>query len=244
MSAESVQEFINSLPRRYRDTVDVSAAIAHARIAAERSSEPVHLGTFASKRSGSTALCIVAADQAGLLANISAAMVLCNLDVVDAELYTRTNPSGTREAVDLFWVRRTEERTDRDRISAQEQSELKDTLLGLLQGRISAADANRRAVEAARERRRDTVVRFIEGDDGSFSTLEVEAADRPGLLLALSQALFDQRLQIISSEVRTKEGHVFDRFTVTERDGTPINPERRLEIQVAVLSALEESLRC
>jgi [protein-PII] uridylyltransferase len=242
MSAESIQDFVNSLPKRYRETVEPSAAIAHAHITAERGSDPVHLGTFPSQRPNSTALCIVAADQAGLLANISAAMVLSNLDVIDAELYTRTNPSGTREAVDLFWLRRAEDQAGAGRISARELGELKQTLIGLLRGDISAADANRRAMEALRERPRDTVVRFIEGDDGSFSTLEVEAADRPGLLLALSQALFDQRLQIVSSEVRTKEGNVFDRFTVTERDGVPITPERRLEIQVAVLSALEQTL--
>jgi [protein-PII] uridylyltransferase len=82
-------------------------------------------------------------------------------------------------------------------------------------------------------------VRFIEGVDGSFATLEVETGDRSGLLLALAQALFQQRVQIVSSKVKTTGTRVFDRFSIVELDGSPISPHRRLEIQVAVLTAVD-----
>ena len=56
-------------------------------------------------------------------------------------------------------------------------------------------------------------------------------------------ALFEQRVQIMESEVRTVEDRVFDRFRLVEFDGTPISSARRLEIQVAVLSAIEPARR-
>jgi UTP:GlnB (protein PII) uridylyltransferase len=69
--------------------------------------------------------------------------------------------------------------------------------------------------------------------------LEVETTDRSGLLLSLSQALFEQNVTIDASEVKTLEGKVRDRFHIVEISGAPITPERRLEIQVAVIGALE-----
>jgi [protein-PII] uridylyltransferase len=85
-------------------------------------------------------------------------------------------------------------------------------------------------------------VRFIENADGNFSTLEVETGDRSGLLLALSQALYNQRVQIVGSQVKTVNNRVFDRFHIVELDGTAIGASRRLEIQVAVLSAIDPVL--
>ena len=85
----------------------------------------------------------------------------------------------------------------------------------------------------------ETVVRFLEDADGQLSTLEVETSDRSGLLLALFQALFEQKVTIDESEVKTFEGKVRDRFHIVELSGAPISPERRLEIQVAVIGALE-----
>ena len=82
-------------------------------------------------------------------------------------------------------------------------------------------------------------MRFLEASDGSFSTLEVETGDRSGLLLALAQALFNQRVQIVSSQVKTTGTRVYDRFSIVELDGSPISPSRRLEIQVAVLTAVD-----
>jgi UTP:GlnB (protein PII) uridylyltransferase len=59
------------------------------------------------------------------------------------------------------------------------------------------------------------------------------------LLFAISQALFQQRVQIISSQVKSHGDRVRDRFHVVEFDNSPIGPNRRLEVQVAVLSVLD-----
>jgi UTP:GlnB (protein PII) uridylyltransferase len=46
-------------------------------------------------------------------------------------------------------------------------------------------------------------------------------------------------VSIVQSEVKTIGERVFDRFSVVELDGSPISPARRLQIQVAVMSAVE-----
>lgn len=236
---ESVRAFASSLPESYRSHFELGAIADHARVALERESAPANVGRFSSGRVPGDAICVVADDRPGLLATISAALVMCGLDVIEAEAYTRKIPGQHDEAIDIFWVRH-ESRERRDQhLSREEVEQLRQTLIGLLDGKLERrrlGDSQRPIPTPAST---ETIVRFIENADGNFSTLEVETGDRSGLLLALSQALFQQRVQIIGSQVKTTGKRVFDRFNIVELDGSPIGPSRRLEIQVAVLSAVD-----
>ena len=231
------QAFAASLPESYRRNFDAAAVIAHAQIARAREGAAASVGTFPSTRAG-TALCVVADDRPGLLATISAALVLAELDVIEAEAYTRREPGRSGEAIDVFWVRPDPVARRGKSFDEAQMAVLRSTLVGLLEGRVE-----RRLEPGARPLSTpgttETIVRFIEGDDGSFTTLEVETGDRSGLLLALSQALFNQRVQIVGSQVKTNGTRVFDRFSIVELDGSPISSARRLEIQVAVLTAVD-----
>jgi [protein-PII] uridylyltransferase len=230
-------EFASSLPESYRKNFDGRAMAAHFAIAEARGDELVSVGSFPSSRPG-TALCVVAEDRPGLLATISASLVLARLDVIEAEAYTRRRPDFIDEAVDIFWVRHDPPDLRKESIGPEHVAQLKSTLIGLLAGKLDRSrigEPRPTPTPSAVE----TVVRFIEGSDGSFATLEVETGDRSGLLLALSQALFNQRVQIVASQVKTTGTRVFDRFSIVEFDGSPIGAARRLEIQVAVLSAID-----
>ena len=181
----------------------------------------------------------MADDRPGLLATISAALVLCNLDVIEAEAYTRRVAGQHDEAVDIFWVRREALSDLPQSLSQEETLQLCQTLIGLIEGKLDRKRVDTSARSAVTPAAKETVVRFIEGEDGTFATLEVETFDRSGLLLALSQALFSQRVQIVGSQVKTRGSRVFDRFHIVEFDNKPISPARRLEIQVAILSAID-----
>lgn len=231
-------EFASSLPESYRRNFDGRAMAAHFAIAEARGDELVSVGCFPSSRPG-TALCVVAEDRPGLLATISASLVLARLDVIEAEAYTRRRPDFTDEAVDIFWVRHDPPELRKEPIGPEHVAQLKSTLAGLLEGKLDRSRIGEPSRPTQTPSAVETVVRFIEGSDGSFATLEVETGDRSGLLLALSQALFNQRVQIIASQVKTTGTRVFDRFSIVEFDGSPINTTRRLEIQVAVLSAVD-----
>ncbi len=84
----------------------------------------------------------------------------------------------------------------------------------------------------------ETTVRFIEGE-GGCSVLEVETSDRSGFVRGLSHALIQESVQIVQAEVRRVTGGVQDRFIIADHDGQPLSPEKRLALQVAVLSAVD-----
>ncbi len=238
-SNDRAQAFEASMPESYRKNFDGAAIAVHARLCEGRVSHSVRIGSFPSSRQG-TALCVVADDRPGLLATISAALVIERLDVIEAEAYTRRAAGRPDEALDVFWVRHDPEDRRGEPVTTDDIEALRATLTGLLEGRVDRERASdpgfsRPATPSSVE----TVVRFLEGNDGSFATLEVETGDRSGLLLALAQALFQQRVQIVASQVKTNGTRVFDRFSIVELDGKPIAPPRRLEIQVAVLTAVD-----
>ena len=234
-----VRSFAASLPESYRKNFDAAAIAQHARTSLERGNATANVGAFFSNRIPGDALCVVAEDRPGLLATISAALYACNLDVIEAEAYNRRINRTQYEAVDVFWVRHDTASRRGARVSKEEIAELQKTLAGLLEGKLERRRLGDSQRPTATPSSCETVVRFIENADGDFATLEVETGDRSGLLLALSQALYQQRVQIIGSQVKTLGGRVFDRFHIVELDHLPISPARRLEIQVAILSAID-----
>ncbi|MET0411783.1 MAG: hypothetical protein ABW217_10840 [Polyangiaceae bacterium] len=241
--AEWIEEFAGSMPASYRDRHSRDVIAVHAGIAAGRGSNPANVGRFES-RQGKSVVCVVAEDRPGLLSRITAAFVMQGWDIVHAEAYTRPLPSPEgsadaplkTEAVDLFWLRRAEGHTRDRTLASGDVDAIKETLIGLLEGRLELPETV--AADEPGEIH-NTRVRFIEGEDGTLCTLEVETRDRSGLLLVLTRALVAQRVTITRSEVRTFSTRVFDRFTIAEFDGSPISEARRLQIQVGVLSAIE-----
>lgn len=247
-AAAWIDEFAGSMPASYRDRHARDVIAAHAAIAAGRGTSPANVGRFDS-RQGKSVVCVVAEDRPGLLSRITAAFVLQGWDIVNAEAYTRTLSSPDSapdapvktEAVDLFWLRRSvagagAPEPQRRELSSSDVEAIKESLIGLLEGRIELPETV--AADEPGEIH-NTRVRFIEGEDGTLCTLEVETRDRSGLLLVLTRALVAQRVTITRSEVRTFSTRVFDRFTIAEFDGSPISEARRLQIQVGVLSAIE-----
>ena len=234
-----VSEFIQSLPKTYAERFDQPARERHAALALDRGAEPASVGLFDDSRMGTAALCVVADDRPGLLATISAALVMSELDVVAAEAFTRRTPVGNSEAVDIFWVQRASATPSQAPLTTEVVEALHATLSDMLREVRPRTVVPPKSDAPQGPQTSETVVRFLEGSDGFLATLEVETDDRSGLLLALSRALFDQRVQIVASEVRTQGQRVLDRFTVVELDDSPIKAERRLAIQVAILSAIE-----
>jgi UTP:GlnB (protein PII) uridylyltransferase len=242
-SPEFTAAFAGSLPAAYAKKYDADVVVAHASTAARRGTAPAAVGLFGRAANG---LCVVAEDRPGLLALISASLVLCRFDVNHAEVYTRDVPGQQREAVDLFWVRKLDTPPGTPLVQT-DATLLEEALLGLLRGERdaqAAVDLHVREHAAPRPAQQvDATVRFVADPSGGLATLEVETTDRSGLLFSLASALFGQKVQIVESEVRTFEDRVFDRFRLVEFDGSPINSARRLDIQVAVLNAIEPARR-
>jgi [protein-PII] uridylyltransferase len=227
------------MPERYRESFDGVAIREHAAIVARRGDAPAHVEIWRRLPKGRAIMCVVADDRPGLLSLISAALVVQSLDVVTAQAYTRLVPDGdTAEAVDFLWLRR--DAALPMPIRSNDAVQIVEVLGGLIAGKLTMESVMRRArPRAVAPAEASTRVTFNETGDATLSVLTVETYDRPGLLLAITLALFRARIQIIGSEASTTNGRVIDRFTIVELDGSPIQKHRRGAVQTAVLAAID-----
>ena len=235
-----LQHFAESLPDSYRANFSWPIIREHVALSVARRPGTPAVGVCSATRLPGTALSVIADDRPGLLATISAAFVRENLDVIGAEAYTRILPNHAREALDVFWVQRLGAEDPRRPLSTGDIARLEQTLAGMLADQLEPLNRAASVPPAKPGGIVEANVRFVEDKEGQLSWLEVETGDRAGLLLTLSRALFDQKVQIESCHVRTKAGRVSDKFAITELNDDPIGSERRLQIQVAVLAAIQK----
>jgi [protein-PII] uridylyltransferase len=241
MRPDPVTAFYASMPARYRELFDVAAARQHAGIVARRAGAPAHAELWKRLPSGRAVLCIVADDRPGLLSFISAALVVHALDVVAAQVYTRPTESGA-EAVDFFWLRR--EGNPKTEFIEVDAPSLSAMLKGLVSREITIDTITRETgARPTPPPGASTRVTFEDSADTGLAVLTVETFDRPGLLLAITQALSRARVQIIASEVASRDGCAVDRFTLVEFDGAPLRAQRKGILRVEVLAAIDSVAR-
>jgi [protein-PII] uridylyltransferase len=236
-SQEFLAAFVASMPARYAVLFDRRAVTRHAAVALRRGSRPACAEVWRALPDGSAALCIVAEDRPGLLSAIAAALVLHKLDVLTALVFSRALPGAQSEAVDLVWVRRASA-NDTDAIGPDETDSIGEVLGAIVSGKISIEQIASQTAAAAPDGDTGVLVRFEPADGEKLAALLVEAPDRPGMLLTITFALFQQGTQIVRSLVRTAAGRAFNRFELAEFSGGPLSEERRDQVRDAVHAAL------
>ncbi len=237
---ERLAAFVASMPVEYRGAFDAEATLAHAEIVRRRGERPTHVEIWRELEGRVVAICVVADDAPGLLSRISAALVGAHIDVVSAHAYCRRREDGSVEAVDLLWIRRLPgPRGSVLPIRAKDVGTLAEAIERAASGAAAgAADPVRAPAPLAPGA--SARVRF-ETDQADGSTiLTVEAVDRPGLLLAVTQALFRSDVQILALRATTEHGSAVDRFKLADADGTPLRRERLFALQIAILGAIDE----
>src|SRR5262249_30001028 len=147
-------------------------------------------------------ICVIAADRPGLLAAITAALAASRLEVHAAQIHTRTLGSAAAgatggtggtgvQAVDRFWVR---DPGDGGEGVARAIPKLVRDIDAVLAGETSAAEiAKKRGAGQRRERSSPKVRTQVSLDDRAsprHTVIEVLTRDRPGLLFAVSDALY------------------------------------------------------
>lgn len=240
MTEDEVAAFVASMPADYRTAFDPDAMRAHAEIVSRRIGTNTHVEMWRELDDRSVAICVVAEDRAGLLSAISSALVASQIDVVSAHAYIRKRDRST-EAIDLLWIRRLPK--ENGQITPLRARDI-----------VGVADAIARAVKRAAKGPFAVItprppapgasarIRFETDAQTGATTLTVEAVDRPGLLLSVTQALFRAGLQITGLSARTEKGHAVDRFQLAESDGGTLKPERLLVLQTAILGALDDGV--
>lgn len=125
--------FVASMPARYARAFDWLAVGEHAQIVFARGQKPVNVGLFTSLKRGRAGLCVVAPDRPGLLLDICAGFDLYDLDVVEAEIFTRHASPSLNEAVDLFWIRRRPPNQQKE-VTQADLGPLREILTSLVSG--------------------------------------------------------------------------------------------------------------
>jgi UTP:GlnB (protein PII) uridylyltransferase len=215
----ALERFVQSMPHRYRARFGDDERREHAAIVAERGPRVAHVAAWWRAKGETPWLCFVSDDRPGLLSCIGATLLVHQLDVVEADVYTRSAPSGRSEAVDFFRVRPIASRADDPLVGARELEAMRQVVTALLVGTLdfhdvlARAEARRRAREASRVK-----VEIDESESGTW--LHVEAPDRPGLLVTITRAIFEQGIRIVQSDVRTTpDGRAVDRFELRDVAG-------------------------
>jgi [protein-PII] uridylyltransferase len=236
-----LRAFAASMPPAYRRAFSPELMALHARAAARRGNRAVSVALTSEQRNGG-ALCVVADDRPGLLWLINVALSAHELDVVRAHICCRRRADGRTEAVDLFWVRRCDTQLPSP-LTASEVDELTLTIDRLLRSECAPALDPAALREEPDPPRAPAQVSFVVDSESGAAMLVIEAPDRPGLLLAITRALFEENVQIARAEVATLGKHALEMFYVLELDGGPVPIGRRAEIEAAARTAIAKARR-
>lgn len=230
-------DFVRSMPATYTQVFTPQEIEEHARIVAERGKRPAYASLWRTLPSGLSIFCVVTSDRPGVVALISAAFVAHQLDVCSAQIYSRKRKDRTSEAVDFFWVHgsgssalsvakrhRACARTIQDFLSGSSEPEL--------------ADSSARLMRAPNIEARVEI--FPRTVDGREWEVQVEVADRTGLLHAIARTLYRQGLEIVHCDVRTSAGIARDRFTIASVNGSSLEFSAAERLKTALLAAIAE----
>jgi [protein-PII] uridylyltransferase len=254
-----VARFVDAMPARYALTSSPEAILTHAELVRHHlaTMAVVSLSALPSRRHGGSAICVVAPDQPGLLARITAALTASRLQVHGAQIYSCALPPGAERgeqaagqpsaesatqhlAVDIFWVHH----SGGPRAVERALGALERHLTAVVSGGRSAgelAGLNRRGPRRAR--RGPSVPNRVTVDNRAtpkYSVVEVITRDRPGLLFDLSDAVYRLGLSIAVAKIATEGTRVVDVFYVSERDGKKVTLDGRAEaLRVALLELIE-----
>jgi [protein-PII] uridylyltransferase len=174
-------------------------------------------------------------DHPGLFSQLAGAIAVSGGSIVDAKAFTTADGF----ALDVFSV---QDAAGGPFADAARTERLRGTIAKTLRGEIMpraimAKRTPKKRSEAFRIRAR---VHFDNEASAASTVLEVDGADRPGLLYEVAQAIFESGLSISSAMVATYGERAVDVFYVRDGFGHKIaHPDRLAAIRERLLNALE-----
>jgi [protein-PII] uridylyltransferase len=228
------------MPDAYRHRHDAREVEVHRHIVARRGGALVHVELCPGlvQPDSSRWVCIVTDDRPGLLSLLSAAIAAHSMDILAARAYCRSRHGFPDEAVDLFAMRRLKEPISGP-LSGRDIIGVRATVESLLRGETSVSRLERHGAETSRPSAAPPMAVYF--GDSEPDLLRVETTDRPGLLLAVTLAIFKERLSIIRSHVTTIAGIARDEFHLAELDGSSLSdPRRRLVVEKVRAAVTQE----
>jgi [protein-PII] uridylyltransferase len=186
---------------------------------------------------GHSEVTIVTWDRDYLFARITGSFAACGLTILKADIFTRADDI----AVETFYVatERLEAVTDqRDRDSFEK---ILDQAMSMEQFDFNTVFAKRAAKPRSSSSVYDpsaipTRVSVDQRTSRSYTLLDVQTADFPGLLYRIACAIADKGIDLVTARITTEKGAALDTFYLCGRDGKKIESEE-------VLTSLTEEVR-
>jgi [protein-PII] uridylyltransferase len=184
-----------------------------------------------------TEVTVYAADHAGLFSQIAGALAVAGASIVDARIHTLTNGM----ALDTFWI---QDAAGGAFDAPHRLARLFVLIEQALTGRLQLAAEIRKLSTSLLGRRVRAIhvpPRVVVDNHASntYTVLEVNGRDRPGLLHDVTAAISEQGLQIASAHVSTYGVRAVDVFYVKDVFGLKVENDRRLrQVREALLAAL------
>ncbi len=237
---DEVDHFLGLGYPGYWLSFDPESHVRHARMIrdAERRNAPLTVVTQPLPARAVTEVTVYAADHAGLFSRIAGALAVAGASIVDARIHTLTNGM----ALDTFWV---QDAAGGAFDQPHRLARLYVLIEQALSGRIRLAAEIKKASKTLLGRRiraMNVPPRVVIDNHASntYTVLEVNGRDRPGLLHDVTAAISDQGLQIASAHVTTYGVRAVDVFYVKDVFGLKVENERKLaQLRAALLAALE-----
>ncbi len=218
---------------------DPETQARHARLMreAERTDAPLTVNTRVDADRAVTEVTVYTADHAGLFSRIAGALALAGANIVDAKIHTMSNGM----ALDTFWV---QDRSGGPFDQPQKLAKLAVLFENVLMGKVKPHFELEAPEKVPSRTRVFTVPPRVLIDNkasGTYTVIEVNGRDRPGLLYQVTRALTQLNLQISSAKISTYGEKVVDVFYVKDLFGHKIHHERKLaDIRTRLLLALAD----
>jgi [protein-PII] uridylyltransferase len=223
-------------------SLDAETHARHARLMreAERSGAPLRVETRIEAQRAVTEITLYTADHPGLFSRIAGALAVNGCNIVDAKIMTMTNGM----ALDTFWIQDANgEPVDRPDKLARLSVAFENVLTGDLKPH---REFDRPPPFQSRTSVFTVPPRVLIDNQASqsYTVIEVNGRDRPGLLHELTRELTRLSLQVSSAKISTYGEKVVDVFYVKNLFGHKVDhPDKLAEIRTALEAVLAKGNR-
>ncbi len=234
-----INKAINSLHTRYLMSYRSREIIPHLRLALSRGKKTLAMQVQHNREAEYTELTLATIDSAGLFSQIAGVMAAHSINILGAQVHTRK----TGAVLDIFQVNSliggtVEKQKKWQRVEAD--------LCEVLEGRIFVEDLFNKSqqpdyLKAAgkQQPQQRNKVEIDNSVSDRYTVIDIFAADKVGLLYAITRTLNELGLYIAVSKISTKVDQVADVFYVCDIFGQKItDPAKLEEIRSALLQQL------
>ncbi len=233
--------FFSSLPTRYFQATRARHVARHLELLKRLERDPpVAFFVDARPRRGYAHLHLVAADRPGLLSRLAGVLAANRFDILGAEVHVTSDG----RALDIFRVR--EAGGGAPSGAEARWGRFRDDLVRVLEGDVSVEDLLLDRQRAAggtfawpSPPAVETKVDLDQSASRGYTVIDVQTADRLGLLYQVTRALNDAGLSIVLARITTEADAAHDTFYVADARGGKLTDARAAEVAVLLRSLLD-----